>query len=140
VVVSGLCSRTYAAERELSAERVKEFLALLTSGVRPDHPAVHRGLICIAAASVVDKPTKEHKTGKPRIIPVWPKDAPGSEKWTQKEVEHESALLGAKIVRNVVRPTLTMFLPEPSKANGTAVIVGPGGGFYFLYCEGEGPK
>ncbi len=137
VFVSGLCSPTYAAERELSAERVKDLLALLTSGVRPDHPAVHRGLICIAAASVEDKQTKEHKTGKPRIIPVWPRDAPGSEKWTQKEVEHESALLGTKIVRNVVRPTLTVFLPERTKANGAATIICPGGGFYFL-AKGEG--
>ena len=42
-----------------------------------------------------------------------------------------------KIVRNVVRPTLTAFLPERSKANGTAVIICPGGGFCFL-AKGEG--
>ena len=45
--------------------------------------------------------------------------------------------LGVKIVRNVVRPTLTAFLPERSKANGTAVIICPGGGFLFL-AKGEG--
>ncbi|HEV3304186.1 MAG TPA: alpha/beta hydrolase [Planctomycetaceae bacterium] len=44
-----------------------------------------------------------------------------------------------KIVRNVVRPTLTAFLPERSKANDTAVIVCPGGGFYFQ-CEDEGTE
>ncbi len=94
--------------------------------------------VCLVAAPAQDKQTKEDRTGKPRIIPVWPKDAPGSEKWTQKEVEHRSALLRMKIVRNVVRPTLTAFLPERSKANGTAVIVCPGGGFRFLCCEDEG--
>ena len=88
--------------------------------------------VCLTAAAAQEKQTKEDKTGQPRIIPVWPKDAPGSEKWTQKEVEHRSALLRVRVVRNVVRPTLTAFLPERSKANGTAVIVCPGGGFRFL--------
>ena len=87
--------------------------------------------VCLAAAPPQEKQTKEDKTGKPRIIPVWPKDAPGSEKWTQKEVEFRSALLG-KIIRNVVHPTLTAFLSERSKANGAAVIICPGGGFSFL--------
>src|SRR6516162_4371506 len=93
--------------------------------------------ICLAAVPAQEKQTKEDKTGQPRIIPVWPRDAPGSEKRTQKEVEHRSALLRVKIVRNVVRPTLTAFWPERSKANGTAVIICPGGGFCFL-AKGEG--
>ena len=96
--------------------------------------------VCLAAASAQEVQTKQDKTGQARIIPVWPKDAPGSEKWTQKEVEHRSELLRMKVVRNVVRPTLTAFLPERSKANGTAVIVCPGGGFRFLCCEGEGTE
>jgi acetyl esterase/lipase len=94
---------------------------------------------CLAAAPAQDKQTTQDKTGQPRVIPVWPKDAPGSEKWTQKEVEHRDAWLRTEIVRNVVRPTLTAFLPERSKANGTAVIVCPGGGFRFL-CEDEGTE
>jgi acetyl esterase/lipase len=93
---------------------------------------------CLAAAPAQDKQTAQDKTGQPRVIPVWPKDAPGSEKWTQKEVEFRSALLG-EIVRNVVRPTLTAFLPERSKANGTAVILCPGGGFRFL-SQDEGTE
>src|SRR5262249_48856694 len=87
--------------------------------------------VCLAAAPAQEKQIREDKTGGPRVIPVWPKDAPGSEKWTQEEVEFRSALFG-KIVRNVVQPTLTAFLPERSKANGAAVIVCPGGGFRFL--------
>ena len=91
---------------------------------------------CLAAAPAQDRQTTQDKTGQPRVIPVWPKDAPGSEKWTQKEVKFRSALLG-EIVRNVTHPTLTAFLPERSKANGTAVIICPGGGFYFL-AKSEG--
>jgi acetyl esterase/lipase len=47
---------------------------------------------------------------------------------------------GGPIVRNVVRPTLTPFLPDPAKANGAAVIIAPGGAFMYLGMEGEGYK
>jgi acetyl esterase/lipase len=42
------------------------------------------------------------------------------------------------MVRNVVSPTLTAFLPERSKANGTAIIICPGGAFRFLSWQNEG--
>jgi acetyl esterase/lipase len=35
---------------------------------------------------------------------------------------------------------LTAFLPEKSKVNGTAVVVCPGGGFFFLSWESEGTE
>ena len=41
-------------------------------------------------------------------------------------------------VYNVVHPTLSVFSPEPSIANGTSVIVCPGGGFHFLSIDSEG--
>ena len=91
----------------------------------------------LAGAVAQDRGSKEGRSTPTTVIPVWPKDAPGSEKWTQKEVEHRDAWLRTNIVRNVVRPTLTAFLPERSKANGTAVIICPGGGFLFL-AKGEG--
>jgi acetyl esterase/lipase len=40
--------------------------------------------------------------------------------------------------RNVTIATLEPFLPDPSKATGTAVIVAPGGGFRSLSMENEG--
>lgn len=70
------------------------------------------------------------------VIPVWPGAAPGSENWTQKEVDYLSGK--SNMVRNVVTPTLTAYLPEKSKATGTAVIVCPGGGFHFLSWDSEG--
>jgi acetyl esterase/lipase len=87
-----------------------------------------------------DKSAKVDKNAATTVIPVWPKDAPGSENWTQKEVEHPNDSDRKKIVRNVVRPTLTAFLPDRSKATGTAVIVCPGGGFHFLEWESEGTE
>lgn len=72
-----------------------------------------------------------------QVIPVWPGAAPGSEHWTQKEVEFLTPQKEA-MVRNVVHPTLSAFLPIPAKATGAGVIVCPGGGFRFLSWQNEG--
>ncbi len=45
---------------------------------------------------------------------------------------------GDPMARNISTATLTPFLPEPDKANGTAVIVAPGGGFRWLSMGNEG--
>jgi acetyl esterase/lipase len=42
------------------------------------------------------------------------------------------------VLRNITYPTLTPVLPAPGKANGTAVIVAPGGGFMMLAMQNEG--
>jgi len=38
----------------------------------------------------------------------------------------------------VVNPTLTVFQPDPSNANGTAVVICPGGAFFALSIDSEG--
>jgi acetyl esterase/lipase len=76
---------------------------------------------------------------RPVVIPVWPRGAPGSEDWSQQEQEAMAPPpISIRVVRNVVRPTLTAFLPDPTVANGTAVIVCPGGAFHFLAIQHEG--
>lgn len=45
---------------------------------------------------------------------------------------------GDPMARNITKATLTPFLPAPGKANGTAVIVAPGGGFRWLSMGNEG--
>jgi acetyl esterase/lipase len=92
------------------------------------------------AAPAREKVRKEGGQAPPVVIPVWPGVAPGSESWTQTESELSSDWDGKKIVRNVVRPTLTAFLPDRPKANGTAMIVCPGGSFRFLAWEVEGTE
>src|SRR4051812_6702157 len=42
------------------------------------------------------------------------------------------------MVRNVVTPSLTMYKPAAGKANGTSVIIAPGGAFRFLMVDYEG--
>jgi acetyl esterase/lipase len=42
------------------------------------------------------------------------------------------------VVRNVTQPTLTAHWPDPARANGTTIIVCPGGAFHILAIEHEG--
>jgi acetyl esterase/lipase len=74
----------------------------------------------------------------PQVIPLWPAGAPGSESWNWQEEESAFPNNGARVVHNVAQPTLTVYLPEPSIANGIAVIVCPGGGFHYLEIQKEG--
>jgi dienelactone hydrolase len=79
-----------------------------------------------------------------QVIPVWPGVAPGSEAWDYPEVHEQvdgpkrAIPRKMELIRNVSRPTLTVFLADPAKANGTAIIVCPGGGFAFLGFDYEG--
>lgn len=45
---------------------------------------------------------------------------------------------GDPMARNISTATLTPFLADPKKANGTSVIVAPGGGFMWLSMGNEG--
>ncbi len=45
---------------------------------------------------------------------------------------------GDPMARNITKATLTPFLADPKKANGTSVIVAPGGGFMWLSMGNEG--
>jgi acetyl esterase/lipase len=71
-------------------------------------------------------------------IRLWPDLAPGSAAATQQETSFVEN--GLSVLRNVVTPTLAPYLPDPAVANGTAVIIAPGGGFFMLSWENEGTK
>jgi acetyl esterase/lipase len=71
------------------------------------------------------------------VIFLWPDGAPGSEDWTRKEAEYKVAS-GQKELRNVVKPSITTYLPRTGTATGTAVVVAPGGAFRILAWENEG--
>jgi acetyl esterase/lipase len=52
--------------------------------------------------------------------------------------EQWETYLGGPIVRNVINPTLTVM--KPRKANGTAVIYAPGGGFLYISMNDAEPQ
>ena len=67
---------------------------------------------------------------------------PGSEQWTWHEQTMQIPMSGSTapttMVRNVVILTVTMFKPAADTANGTSLIVAPGGAFRFLTMDTEG--
>jgi acetyl esterase/lipase len=72
-------------------------------------------------------------------VPLYPGAAPGSEDWSYPELEDPPAPpaeIGS--VRNVTRPALIPYLADPELANGTAMIVCPGGAFHGLAINHEG--
>jgi acetyl esterase/lipase len=75
---------------------------------------------------------------QPKEIPLYQGPAPGSERWTWQENVNNKNSLHVMTVYNVVKPSVTVFRPEPSIANGAAIIVCPGGGFHFLAIDHEG--
>ncbi|KIC95607.1 alpha/beta hydrolase [Flavihumibacter solisilvae] len=70
-------------------------------------------------------------------IPLYEGAIPNS-KPSQLQEKSEVAGNGRFLISNVTTPTLTVFLPPADKANGTAVIVVPGGGYRFIAAEHEG--
>jgi acetyl esterase/lipase len=67
-------------------------------------------------------------------IPLYGGLIPGSKNSPDKE----SWNADSSLVFNVSKPTLTVFLPEKGKENGTAVIICPGGGYRVLVMKREG--
>ena len=61
------------------------------------------------------------QTDLPKQELLWPEGAPGAKGDTSND-----------------KPTLTTFLPESSKANGTAVVICPGGGYNSVCYDREG--
>ncbi len=72
------------------------------------------------------------------IIELYDGMAQGSEDWNWSEQIQNNESLNTRLVFNVVRPTLTVFRADESTANGTAVVICPGGGFHFLAIDYEG--
>ena len=69
----------------------------------------------------------------PQVVPLWKDGAPGFE---SRRNEPEEARNGS--VKHVNDPSLTVFLPPKEKANGTAVVIVPGGGHSQLVFGAEG--
>ncbi|HVV72738.1 MAG TPA: alpha/beta hydrolase, partial [Verrucomicrobiae bacterium] len=84
--------------------------------------------------------------GDPQVLPLWPGTVPGEKGAIGEERDMTTAkdgLVGGKpVIRlgNVTAPTLSVYRPDSAKANGTAVIVCPGGGYHILAMDLEGTE
>jgi len=67
------------------------------------------------------------------VIPLWKDGAPGFQKL--KDIPEQAKDYW---VKNINNPSLAVYLPPEGKANGSAVIVCPGGGHRLLVYNAEG--
>jgi acetyl esterase/lipase len=74
-----------------------------------------------------------HAQSDSLVIPLWKNGAPGFE---SKKNEPEEAK--DYWVKNINNPSITVFFPPAETANGTAVLICPGGGFRLLVFQAEG--
>jgi acetyl esterase/lipase len=79
-------------------------------------------------------------TPNPRVpISVWGKGILKHSDSRDSVRECEGPMLWESLsIRNVTEPTLIPVYPDPAAANGSAMIICPGGGFHFLMINKEG--
>ncbi len=85
----------------------------------------------------------------PRVIELWPGNAPDEEpgigpertvmspKLERKQVEVTEP---TRMLTAVTKPTITIYAPPKTIATDTAVLICPGGGYWNLYWELEGEE
>ena len=71
------------------------------------------------------------------VIPLYQSEIPNS-KPSKNEETTEVRKDGVKIIGKIPVPDLTMFFPPKDKANGTAIIICPGGGYQINAASHEG--
>ncbi len=67
-----------------------------------------------------------------------PHDSADEIGWDNAERQYFSEIWNTPVITNVAVPRLEVFRPDPDTANGTSVVVAPGGGLYALSIESEG--
>ena len=69
----------------------------------------------------------------PLVIPLWEKGAPGFENRRNEPEEAKDYY-----VKNIHNPSIAVYFPPKEIANGTAVVICPGGGHRLLVYNSEG--
>lgn len=93
------------------------------------------GLLAVATRASAGEPTL--------VLNVWPAAAPGE----PSGIGEETAVVGrpgedppTTRISNVTVPTLSVYRPAEDKANGTAVVICPGGAYNILAWNKEGTE
>jgi acetyl esterase/lipase len=71
-----------------------------------------------------------------QVLPLYTDSIPNSKPGVNEETTEYRD--GLTLIWKVAKPEITVFLPPQSKANGTAVIICPGGGYQYITANMEG--
>ena len=92
----------------------------------------HRASALVTAFLLLSAGLARAQDTAPRVIPIWPEGVPNAQpNGGVERLENDR-------VSNVQNPTLTYYPAPAAIANGTAVIVCPGGGYVRLSISNEG--
>lgn len=96
-------------------------------------------LVALAVLALLVFAPPNSLASEPQVLQLWPDGVPSSSQglYPEGQVARPD---GVRRITNVTRPTLTVFLPDPAHANGTAVVICPGGGFRWLAIDKEGTE
>ena len=107
--------------------------------MRVHNRLIQLALLCaVAAPAAAREPAQSHE-----VVRIWPGQAPGTEDWKGSEEPADVTLPNVgkiHVITNVTVPTVTVFQPARGKANGTAMVVLPGGSFRRLPGMSTGSK
>lgn len=90
-------------------------------------------MICLVALVAASLSAQE-------VVHLYSHAAPGSEESNYPEKQYFSDTWKTEVVSNVTQPTLTIYKPDPAVANGTSIVICPGGGFMALSIDSEGTE
>ncbi len=91
-----------------------------------------KNIALIIFLSCIMNKTLQSQTVIPLYKDAIPNSIPGKD---EEQIEYPN---GITIISKISRPTLTIFLPDEKIANGTAVIICPGGGYWVNASSHEG--
>lgn len=91
----------------------------------------------VCLSSLIPVSAAVTRAAEPEVVYLWDGVAPGSEGQTGEEIMRLSDS-GERIVSNVHRPSLTVYLPVATTATVPAVLVVPGGGHREIWTDHEG--
>lgn len=98
---------------------------------------IHAVLVVLIAVGVSNVLAKD-SMAPDSVVPLWEGKAPGSESAAYREQKTRLPGGDEEFTRNVVEPSLSIYLPAPENSTGTGIVIAPGGGFRMLSMETEG--
>jgi len=100
----------------------------------PKTPTLPRRLLALITAFIAFLSCSHMSAAEPTVIPLWPEGVPNlrADAGDEKTTDNRSS--------NIHHPSMAVYPAPADKANGTAVIVCPGGGYVRLAMDKEGSE